>query len=98
MSVTRGEFLKSLGKSLPGMVLGSGAVAAQKLISKLAAVAGEPDAPVMTKLPEPRTYPKPAALEIINCGTAMRREIALTFDDGPTPGVTDRILDELKAR
>jgi peptidoglycan/xylan/chitin deacetylase (PgdA/CDA1 family) len=80
------------------MVLGSGAVAAQKLISKLAAVAGETDAPVMAKLPEPRTYPKPAALEIINCGTAMRREIALTFDDGPTPGVTDRILDELKAR
>jgi len=97
MSVTRGEFLKSLGKSLPGMVLGSGAVAVQKLATKLAAVSGEP-APVMTPLPEPRTYPKPAAMEIIKSGPATRNEIALTFDDGPVPGVTDRILDELKQR
>jgi peptidoglycan/xylan/chitin deacetylase (PgdA/CDA1 family) len=95
MSVTRGEFLKSLGKSLPGMVLGSGAVAAQKLLSKLAAASGEP---LMTPLPEPRTYPRPAAMEILTCGPAAGNRIALTFDDGPTPGVTDRILDELKAR
>ena len=95
MSVTRGEFLKSLGKAMPGMVLGTGAVAAQKLFTKIAAVSGEP---VMMPLPEPRTYPKPAAMDIIQCSLAGRPQIALTFDDGPTPGVTDRILDELKQR
>jgi len=98
MSVTRGEFLKSLGKSLPGMVLGSGAVAMQKLFTKIAAAGGEPGSPVMKPLPEPRTYPKPAAMEIITCSSAARPQIALTFDDGPTPGVTERILDELKQR
>jgi len=98
MSVTRGEFLKSLGKSLPGMVLGGGAVAMQKLFTKIAAVGGEPESSVMKPLPEPRTYPKPTPMEIINCSPAARPQIALTFDDGPTPGVTDRILDELKQR
>ena len=92
MSVTRGEFLKSLGKSLPGMVLGSGTVAMQKLIGKIATVGGEPEAPAMTRLPEP------APLEIIHSGPSVRNQIALTFDDGPTPGVTERILDEFKQR
>jgi len=73
MSVTRGEFLKSLGKSLPGMVLGGGAVAVQKLFNKVAAVSGEPEAPLMTKLPEPRTYPKPAAMEIVKSGPTGRK-------------------------
>ena len=95
MSVTRGEFLKSLGKAMPGMVLGTGAVAAQKLFSKIAAASGEP---VMTPLPEPQTYPKPTPMEIIQCSPSGRPQIALTFDDGPMPGVTDRILDELKQR
>ena len=98
MSVTRGEFLRSLGKSLPGMVLGSGAVAVHKLVGKIAAVGGEPEAPVMKPLPEARTYPKPPELEIIQCGPAARNQVALTFDDGPTPGVTERILDEFKQR
>jgi peptidoglycan/xylan/chitin deacetylase (PgdA/CDA1 family) len=61
----------------------------------MAAASGEP---VMTPLPEPRTYPKPAPLEIVHSGPAARNQIALTFDDGPTPGVTDRILDEFKMR
>jgi peptidoglycan/xylan/chitin deacetylase (PgdA/CDA1 family) len=102
MSVTRGQFLKALGKSLPGMVLGTGAAAAQKLFSKMAAAGetGTPDA----GLPEPRTYarsaaaPTPAPLEIIRQGPPEGSRVALTFDDGPTPGVTDRILDELQRR
>ena len=98
MPVTRGEFLKSLGKSLPGMVLGTGAVAAHKLISKIAAAAGEPEAPLMTRLPAPRASPQPAALEVVTTGPVTRNQIALTFDDGPTPGVTDRILDEFQRR
>jgi peptidoglycan/xylan/chitin deacetylase (PgdA/CDA1 family) len=98
MSVTRGEFLKSFGKALPGMVLGSGAVAAHKLFSKMAAVAGEPGEPIMTPLPRPNAEAKPAVFEIIECGPSTRPHIALTFDDGPNPGVTDRILDELQKR
>ena len=43
MSVSRGTFLKALGKSIPGMVVGSGAAAAaQKLLSKMAAASGTP--------------------------------------------------------
>jgi peptidoglycan/xylan/chitin deacetylase (PgdA/CDA1 family) len=97
MSVTRGQFLKSLGKSLPGMVLGSGATVAHKLFAKMAAAGGEP-IPAMAKLPETRTYPKPAPAEIVSSGPTEHQRIAITFDDGPTPGVTDRILDELKQR
>src|SRR5471030_2043442 len=45
MSVTRGTFLKALGKSLPGMVLGGGiAAAAQKVLGKMAAASGTPGA------------------------------------------------------
>ena len=42
MSISRGEFLKALGKSVPGMVLNSGvAIAAQKVIGKMVAASGE---------------------------------------------------------
>jgi len=34
----------------------------------------------------------------IESGPTDGNRIALTFDDGPTPGVTERILDELKQR
>jgi peptidoglycan-N-acetylglucosamine deacetylase len=98
MSVTRGAFLKSLGKSLPGLVLGSGAAAAQKLFTKMAAAAGEPATPPAKIAAAPPQEIKPAPLEIIDHGPPDRNRIALTFDDGPTPGVTDRILDELKKR
>ena len=89
MSVTRGTFLKSLGKSLPGMVLGGGvAGAAQKLLSKMTAAANASGRPV----------PSAAKIKFIECGPPDDNRIALTFDDGPTPGVTDLILDELKKR
>jgi len=96
MSVTRGDFLKQLGKSLPGLVLGSGvAAAAQKVLGKVVAASGAmegPAAPVMTPV-------KPGAgIEFLKHGPPDRNQIALTFDDGPTPGVTDLILDELKRR
>jgi peptidoglycan/xylan/chitin deacetylase (PgdA/CDA1 family) len=96
MSITRGEFLKSLRKSIPGMVLGSGvAAAAQSVLSKMAAASstGHP-----TLLPsDPKTISAPK-IEFIKSGPAIGSRVALTFDDGPTPGVTDRILDELKKR
>jgi peptidoglycan/xylan/chitin deacetylase (PgdA/CDA1 family) len=99
MSVTRGDFLKSLGKSLPSIVLGSGvAVTAQKFLSKLAAATGDGMQPG-----GPAGSMKPPALmstqaEFIHSGPTEGNRVALTFDDGPTPGVTDRILDELKQR
>jgi peptidoglycan/xylan/chitin deacetylase (PgdA/CDA1 family) len=96
MSVTRGDFLKQLGKSLPGMVLGSGvAVAAQKVLGKVAAVSGAMDGPTA---PVTSQLTPSAEIEFIKHGPLDRHQIALTFDDGPTPGVTERILDELKRR
>jgi peptidoglycan/xylan/chitin deacetylase (PgdA/CDA1 family) len=96
MSVTRGDFLKQLGKSLPGMILGSGvAAAAHKVLDKVAAVSNAmegPAAPVI-KVGE---IAKPKEIEFIKSGPARHNRIALTFDDGPTPGVTDLILDELR--
>lgn len=106
MSVTRGTFLKALGKSLPGMVLGSGiATAAQKVLGKMAAASG---APVAKDFPVPSPASaanskiagvvQDAKIEFITSGPAVGNRIALTFDDGPTPGVTNLILDELKRR
>ena len=34
---------------------------------------------------------------VVSRGPSDRREVALTFDDGPTPGPTDSILDALGA-
>jgi peptidoglycan-N-acetylglucosamine deacetylase len=99
MSVSRGAFLKALGKSLPGMVLGSGAAtAAYKLFSKMAAVSDAPDE-VKSPSTTPRQEAPPAAkIEFIKSGSPEGNRIALTFDDGPTPGVTERILDALEQR
>jgi peptidoglycan/xylan/chitin deacetylase (PgdA/CDA1 family) len=36
--------------------------------------------------------------ELIHHGPETGPQVALTFDDGPRPGVTDRILDELQHR
>lgn len=96
MSISRGEFLKSLGKSLPGMVFNSGlAAAAHKALGKMVAASGEgtpAPVPAAAALPE---APQPTH---IHTGPLSGGQVALTFDDGPTPGVTDRILDELKQR
>lgn len=104
MPVTRGEFLRSLGKSIPGMVLNSGAaVAAQKLITKMAAASGAaPTVPAtMTASGSANTPPSAESSAMargafINRGSAAHNTIALTFDDGPHPEVTPRLLDELK--
>ncbi|HEV3270812.1 MAG TPA: polysaccharide deacetylase family protein [Candidatus Methylacidiphilales bacterium] len=101
MSITRGEFLKSLKKSIPGMVLGGGvATAAQKVLGKMAAASG---APVAKQIPSPAAAANPeiaqdAKIEFITSGPPDGNRIALTFDDGPTPGVTEIILDELQRR
>jgi len=93
MSVSRGKFLKSLGSALPGMILGSGvAGAAQNLINKMATT---PESVPTTVSAEDKG---PAKIEFFKSGPPEGNRIALTFDDGPTPGVTEVILDELKKR
>ena len=91
--LSRGKFLRSLGSSVTGLALGKGLAAAQVLADRLGsidqtvkAVPAVSDKNLMTADP------------IIRRGPSTGNRIALTFDDGPTPGVTDRILDELKQR
>jgi peptidoglycan/xylan/chitin deacetylase (PgdA/CDA1 family) len=97
MSISRGKFLKELGKSLPGMVLGGGiATAAQTLLGKMSAASGTPLVRPPTISPTPRQDILPP--RFISSGPSEGVKIALTFDDGPTPGVTDGILDILKER
>jgi peptidoglycan/xylan/chitin deacetylase (PgdA/CDA1 family) len=99
MSVTRGTFLKALGKSLPGMVLGGGvALAAQKVLGKMAAVSGARETPASPAKPKIAQDAKETEIEFIKSGPSDGNRIALTFDDGPTPGVTELILDELQKR
>ncbi len=91
--VSRGTFLRSFGKSVTGMALGTGvATAAQALANRLAAVSpADGETAPEQKLP---ASPDP----FIYNGPTNGNQIALTFDDGPTPGVTDRILDEFRQR
>jgi peptidoglycan/xylan/chitin deacetylase (PgdA/CDA1 family) len=87
--VSRGKFLKSLGTSVTGLALGAGvASAAQALAGKLAS------GPVMTSVPPPVEKP----VDFIRSGPGDGNRIAITFDDGPTPGVTEAVLDELGKR
>jgi peptidoglycan/xylan/chitin deacetylase (PgdA/CDA1 family) len=99
MSVSRGTFLKALGKSIPGMVLGGGvATAAQTLLRKMAAASGATEFPAPAAKPEIAKNAKSAKVDFIRSGPPDGNRVALTFDDGPTPGVTDLILDELQKR
>jgi peptidoglycan/xylan/chitin deacetylase (PgdA/CDA1 family) len=95
MSISRGEFLRSLGKSVPGMILnGSVAMAAQKVLGKMAAASGAPSQPVAP----PPVIAEKEPPQHINSGPADCQQIAFTFDDGPIPGVTERILAEFQQR
>jgi peptidoglycan/xylan/chitin deacetylase (PgdA/CDA1 family) len=98
MSVSRGKFLKSLGKSIPGMVFGGGiATAAQTFLGKMASASGATEFPAHAALAKPE-FAKGAKVDFIRSGPPDGNRVALTFDDGPTPGVTDLILDELRKR
>ena len=91
MSITRGQFLRSLGKSLPGMVASTGVATAAHALIRRVAQAVPPDEPVAA--PKAAEPPIPYLQKGPDTGNA----IALTFDDGPEPGVTERILDTLQA-
>jgi len=91
MSVSRAQFLKSLGASVTGLAVGSGiASAAQALVGKMASTPATA-APVVAA-------PEVNNVHFIGSGPSAGNRIAITFDDGPTPGVTDVVLDELKKR
>ncbi len=78
------------------MALGTGVgIAAQALAAKLAAVV--PETAVVSPPVEKNSSP-PEPDPFNTRGPSEGNRIALTFDDGPAPGVTDRILDELKQR
>ncbi|MDB4793438.1 polysaccharide deacetylase family protein [Methylacidiphilales bacterium] len=88
MSLSRVQFLKSLGASVTGLALGSGiASAAQALANASNTPLVGPPAPV-----------DPNHVHFIGSGPSAGNRIAITFDDGPTPGVTNVVLDELKKR
>jgi peptidoglycan/xylan/chitin deacetylase (PgdA/CDA1 family) len=54
----------------------------------------QPDLSVLLRDPIARTYPP--ELDILLAGTSQRREIALTFDDGPHPEHLPRLLALLR--
>jgi len=96
--VTRGKFLRSLGSSVTGAAFGTGVAVAQALVARLAAAV--PEASTTTKVPQPELVEKTLAGPdpFIRRGPSEGKRLAITFDDGPMPGVTDRILDALKER
>jgi peptidoglycan/xylan/chitin deacetylase (PgdA/CDA1 family) len=91
MSITRGQFLRSLGKSLPGMVASTGmATAAHAIFKRVASALPE-------EHPAPAATPAEAPVPFLHRGPYNTTAVGLTFDDGPVPGVTERILDTLRA-
>lgn len=91
MSITRGQFLRSLGKSLPGMVASTGVATAAEAIFRRVAAAAEPEKP------RPVVKPGEEPVQFFTRGAYNSMHVALTFDDGPVPGITERLLDTLRA-
>jgi peptidoglycan/xylan/chitin deacetylase (PgdA/CDA1 family) len=89
MSITRGEFLRSLGKSLPGLVASTGVATAAETLFRLAHAT--------PPVPSPAAKQAREQVPFLSRGPADSRLVAFTFDDGPVPGVTERILDTLRA-
>jgi len=91
MSISRAQFLKSFGASMAGLAAGSGiASAAQVLANKVASVTPAGTAAASGAAGAP--------VHFIGEGNGFGNRIAISFDDGPTPGVTEVVLDELKKR
>jgi peptidoglycan/xylan/chitin deacetylase (PgdA/CDA1 family) len=92
MSITRGQFLRSLGKSLPGMMASTGVATAAQALMRRVAQSIPPEEAVMAS----KVAAKPP-VAYLQKGPETGNAIALTFDDGPEPGVTEHILDTLQA-
>lgn len=92
MAISRVQFLKSLGASVTGLALGSGIASAAQ------ALANATPAPATNAAVPPTAPIDPSKVHFIGSGPSAGKRIAITFDDGPTPGVTNVVLDELKKR
>jgi peptidoglycan/xylan/chitin deacetylase (PgdA/CDA1 family) len=93
--ITRADFLKTLGTSIAGLSLATPLVKAAALAAQNTAPAAAP-APVAATVPAAAAAP--ATPHFVGYGSGFGNRIAITFDDGPTPGVTNIVLDELKRR
>ncbi|QSR85574.1 polysaccharide deacetylase family protein [Methylacidimicrobium sp. B4] len=89
MDLSRRDFLQklaALGVGLASPALGWAAQAAApggpESVRRAAAVAGS----------------AAAGVHFVNHGPGLGRRIAVTFDDGPTPGVTEKVLAALRER
>ncbi|HUB67047.1 MAG TPA: polysaccharide deacetylase family protein [Candidatus Methylacidiphilales bacterium] len=91
MSVTRGQFLKSLGASAGNAAFGIGLAAATRILGGKLTVKLEP-------LATAAAPDESSVFSFLESGPPEGNRIALTFEDGPTPGVTEPILDRLKER
>ncbi len=88
--ITRREWVKNLIKAL--LATGIGASQATPLFARNS---NRPSNPNLRFTP---TIPEGIEPNFVNSGPGFARRIALTFDDGPCPGVTDVILNALQKR
>jgi peptidoglycan-N-acetylglucosamine deacetylase len=94
MNMSRAEFLKKMGITLAG--IGFGASLTRTFAQTLSAPnTTAPVVPLANATPTTPAAPKPL---MVSSGPGFGNRLALTFDDGPTPGITERVLAELKKR
>ena len=88
--ISRSKFIQLLGTGVGVVAAGSRTWANETPVL----TPGTPEAlPVAQPLP-----PQPSKAHFVYNGPGFGNRIALTYDDGPTPGITDKILDELAQR
>lgn len=85
MNISRSQFLKQLGLSVAALSVGGNLVKAL----------GQMTAPSTNAATGAAGEMKPIA---VNSGPGFGNRLAITFDDGPSPGITERVLVELKKR
>ncbi len=110
MELNRSEFLKKLGLSLLGFssIAKTSLSAAEEIVAPRAIpVTPQPSPPsATTSTNTPNLVPAPAPpsgeyelnAHFVSSGPGFGNRLAITFDDGPTPGVTEKVLAALKER
>lgn len=105
--IGRGDFLRSLAgglaalytlPTLPSQVFGQD-TPTSPLLPQTPDTPAQPSVSTISEpspaVPEPPPLPQPKAF---SSGPGFGNRIAMTFDDGPTPGITEKILEELAKR
>lgn len=94
--ITRGSFLRLLTTSAASMAVAN-RLSAQPSVPAVQEGAATPVAPTPgTPLPEMGEYE--VSPHYVHSGPGFGNRLAITFDDGPTPGVTETVLEELRKR